>query len=557
MGTEKPLFSIVVPVYNDERYIREALDSILAQTDPDWEAILVDDGSTDSTPCILNEYTLSDKRFRVFRKSNGGTGSAINKGIQEARGEWFCWLSSDDLFHPRKLELHRSWIRQYSKTHFFFTGFWLLQPDGKKIEFPLTRLNLENPVYHSITLFRTNYIIGIGICIKREAWLRNGEINEKLKYAQDLDMWLRIMLNTPAKYMPERTCTVRYHPGQSTSQFPLAPAFEASKILIRTVNDHLFKELFPKIELNDGNLALDLLRRTMDIVLCDPNSNLYALGYHPLLHFRLLEWVWDPTMNPSLAPKLKNTIRTRVREMIFIHNTSPFGLLWKAMKAAIDLPDSHFAYFPCEPSKIGEINFYYQRALQSDVEQPLRAYLERFDDSRLEEVPIQQCAGGQLFLLFPPGTNLNNQDQPILKVLLEVSQNFARMGFSVLMIGESQYTFGLVDGLPYLGTTKEFDQERLLASLGALQTLDTLVVFTSSPWLKKIKAKRFVPFEIPEEGISSMEITTAILKKIQSTPKQKRLVFSPVRFWFIAQFRVRRKVRSWQEKIMNNVKHNR
>lgn len=555
MDSEKPLFSIVVPVYNDERYVREALDSILAQTDSDWEALLVDDGSTDATPHILDEYAQRDKRFRVFHKTNGGTGSAINKGIKEAKGKWFCWLSSDDFFHPQKLELHRIWIQQSDQTHFFFTGFWLIQPDGKKIEYPLNRLNLENPANHLITLFRTNYIIGIGICIKREAWLQNGEIDERLRYAQDLDMWVRIMINTPAKYLPERTCTVRYHPGQSTSQFPLAPSFEASKILIRTVNDHSFRELFPNIDINDSKLAIDLLQRTMDLVLCDANSNLYALGFHPLLHFRLLEWVWGSNIDPNLAPRMKNLIRNRLREMIFIHSASPFGLLWKAMKAAIDLPEPHFAYFPCEPGRIGEINYYYQRSLQSDIAQPLRTYLEKFDNFQFNEIPVHNYTNGQVILIFPPGVNLGCQDQPIIQALLEVSQNLTRTGFSVLMIGESPNTFGLLDGLPYLGTTKEYDQEKLLATLGSLQTLDTLVIFGNPKWLKTAKAKRIVTLKIPENDISRSEITTTILEKIISTPRKKTFTFSFTRLWFRARFRVGRKLRYWQNLLNSLLQH--
>ena len=70
MSNQIPLFSIVVPIYNEERFIREALDSIATQTDPDWEALLIDDGSTDLTPGILDEYGERDSRFRVFHKSN-------------------------------------------------------------------------------------------------------------------------------------------------------------------------------------------------------------------------------------------------------------------------------------------------------------------------------------------------------------------------------------------------------------------------------------------------------------------------------------------------------
>jgi len=520
MSIEKPLFSVVVPVYNEERFIREALDSIAAQTDPDWEALLIDDGSTDSTPGILDEYAQKDGRFRVFHKTNGGTSTAVNKGIQEARGEWFCWLSGDDIFHPQKLEMHRRWIKEYPEIHFFFTGFWLIQPDGKKIECPLGSLNLENPVYHLITLFRTNYVLGISICIKREAWLRNGEVDENLRYAQDFGMWLRIMLNTPAKYLPDRTCNVRYHPGQDTSQFPLAPAFEASKILIRLVNDHSFKELFPGVDLNDRSIAMDILSRTIDFVACKPSANIYGLGIHPLLHLRMLEWIWDPATDSTLREELRNITIKRASIFIHLYTASPFGLLWQATRAALKIKQPRFAYFPCEAGKVGEINYYLQRATRSEAAQPLRAYLEQNDGLSFEDTPVGIKKAGQLILLLPPEISLDDPLTLEFSRLKEIWQYLTRVGFFVMLIGKSKYTLGLVDGLLYLGANNVSEQDQLLAALGYL---DTVVALSHPERLKHTKAERMVPFELSEEATGS-EISLALITKIQATPREKRIL---------------------------------
>ncbi len=82
-----PFFSIIVPTYNHAKYVGAALDSILAQTDPDWEAVVVNDGSTDNTPEVLARYAQRDSRIRVFHKPNGGTGSALNRCVKScARG---------------------------------------------------------------------------------------------------------------------------------------------------------------------------------------------------------------------------------------------------------------------------------------------------------------------------------------------------------------------------------------------------------------------------------------------------------------------------------------
>lgn len=93
-----PFFSIIIPVYNVAPYLRECLDSVLAQTFTDWEAICVDDGSTDGSGAILDEYAAKDKRFRVFHQSNAGVSAARNRAIKEAMGGWILFLDGDDVW---------------------------------------------------------------------------------------------------------------------------------------------------------------------------------------------------------------------------------------------------------------------------------------------------------------------------------------------------------------------------------------------------------------------------------------------------------------------------
>lgn len=92
-----PVFSIIIPVYNVAPYLRECLDSVLAQTLDDWEAICIDDGSTDDSGSILDEYALRDSRFRVIHQPNAGVSVARNKALDETKGEWLAFLDSDDL----------------------------------------------------------------------------------------------------------------------------------------------------------------------------------------------------------------------------------------------------------------------------------------------------------------------------------------------------------------------------------------------------------------------------------------------------------------------------
>lgn len=100
-----PSISIIVPVYNVEKYLRRCLDSILAQSFSDWECILVDDGSTDESGKICDEYANVENRFKVFHKENGGVSSARNKGIEEAIGSYIIFVDSDDCLKSNCLQV--------------------------------------------------------------------------------------------------------------------------------------------------------------------------------------------------------------------------------------------------------------------------------------------------------------------------------------------------------------------------------------------------------------------------------------------------------------------
>ena len=100
-----PVVSFVIPVYKVERYLRRCLDTVLAQTFTDWEAVCVNDGSPDSCLDILREYAGKDSRFVIIDKENGGLSDARNAGLEHCRGEWVVFVDSDDFIHPQTLEI--------------------------------------------------------------------------------------------------------------------------------------------------------------------------------------------------------------------------------------------------------------------------------------------------------------------------------------------------------------------------------------------------------------------------------------------------------------------
>lgn len=121
-----PAISVLIPIYNVEKYLRECLDSLLSQTFSNFEAICLNDGSTDSSSAIAHEYAAADARFRVVDKQNSGYGATMNVGLNEARGTYIAVLESDDFFYPNALEiLHtaaESFDAQSVKGNFTF--YW-------------------------------------------------------------------------------------------------------------------------------------------------------------------------------------------------------------------------------------------------------------------------------------------------------------------------------------------------------------------------------------------------------------------------------------------------
>lgn len=104
MDNNAPRLSIIMPVYNVERYLREAVDSVIAQTFTDWELILVDDGSTDSSPAICDKYAESDSRIKVIHQQNGGLSAARNSGLRASTGHIIGFVDSDDWIDDRMYE---------------------------------------------------------------------------------------------------------------------------------------------------------------------------------------------------------------------------------------------------------------------------------------------------------------------------------------------------------------------------------------------------------------------------------------------------------------------
>lgn len=138
-----PLVSVIIPCYNQDKYLSETLESVYNQTYPYWECIIVDDGSVDDTAKIARNFIEKDSRFVYVYKKNGGVSSARNLGIESAKGNYIQFVDSDDILDYRKLELSlfELYLPQNKDVKIAISNFKMISPDSKNIYPPFCVLN--------------------------------------------------------------------------------------------------------------------------------------------------------------------------------------------------------------------------------------------------------------------------------------------------------------------------------------------------------------------------------------------------------------------------------
>jgi glycosyltransferase involved in cell wall biosynthesis len=192
-----PLFTAIVPLYNHARYIGPALDSILAQSHQDWEAVVVDDGSTDDSGKIADDYAARHPQIRVVHQRNAGLPAARNTGIRHARGTWMALLDSDDLWLPDTLSHFAQFIQGHTRAQFIYGYYHRLNADGTITQ--LSPVAQEGP-QGAGELFGRMFLNPSCVCFRRSLVDEVGYFDESLPLNEDYDLFLKIGLRT--QYWP-------------------------------------------------------------------------------------------------------------------------------------------------------------------------------------------------------------------------------------------------------------------------------------------------------------------------------------------------------------------
>lgn len=181
-----PKVSVIIPAYNRAQFLPRAIDSVLAQTYKDFEVLVVDDGSTDDTKKVLEQY---NGKIKYFYKDNGGSSSARNHGIENSSGEYIAFLDSDDIWMPEKLSIQVDVLDKNKNVGLVYSRMPIIDNEGKRIGYkPQDEIgrNFYELLHHWGDLPTST------VLTRKQCFDRAGLFDIDLLTVQDIDMWLRI-----------------------------------------------------------------------------------------------------------------------------------------------------------------------------------------------------------------------------------------------------------------------------------------------------------------------------------------------------------------------------
>lgn len=198
---DKVEISIVLPLYNKEKYIDDVLNAIKIQTFKDFEVVVVDDGSTDDSARIVEGY--ANENIHLIRKKNGGVSSARNVGVQNSSGHFIFFLDGDDIIDPQALDILYNLYLSHSDCEIFTGNFEQVYPNIPKKKY--CRGKRESVIIDNYKdFYHQKFYLRTGIClIKREVLLRTEGFNENLSKGEDLEFFFRLMSFCKIAYTPK------------------------------------------------------------------------------------------------------------------------------------------------------------------------------------------------------------------------------------------------------------------------------------------------------------------------------------------------------------------
>lgn len=221
-----PLISIILPVYNGEKYMRKSIESCLAQTWKNWELLIVDDGSTDQSAEIAKFYVQQDSRIRYYKnRKNMKLPRTLNHGFYHAKGEYLTWTSDDNYYDPEALERMANALMQ-EHCDFVFAGCRIIDDEERQLSTIVAPEDYKNAIW--------DYdFVGACFLYTRKVYETIGGYDPNLFLGEDYDYWMRIFASFEVTCIRDLLYSYRRH-GRSLSATHLEGQYEAKeKALIK------------------------------------------------------------------------------------------------------------------------------------------------------------------------------------------------------------------------------------------------------------------------------------------------------------------------------------
>lgn len=210
-----PTVSVVMSVFNGERFLSESVESILAQTFADFEFLIINDGSTDKTTEILSSYTKLDSRVRVFAQQNRGRAESLNAGIELAAGRYIARIDADDVAMANRLQEQVDFLKRHPNVGLLGGACELINDSGQVLQ--QTRCLLDDSAIQS-ELLVGNPIWHPAVVMRKEVVVASGGYRKALLDADDYDLWLRMAERSQLANLPQIVLQYRIHSAQVSIQ---------------------------------------------------------------------------------------------------------------------------------------------------------------------------------------------------------------------------------------------------------------------------------------------------------------------------------------------------
>jgi glycosyltransferase involved in cell wall biosynthesis len=240
-----PAVTVLMPVRNGERFLKDAITSILAQTWTDFEFVIIDDGSTDATAEVIASFT--DRRIRsITNGTSEGLPRALNRGLDEMHAPLVARHDGDDVAHPKRLETQLAFLRANPEVVLLGTQVRVLDTRGRTADPPgwrraLTQQGIrfqsmfDNPFMHSSVVFRRDIICG-----------DLGGYDPAFASCEDFDLWSRVTARYAVRNLPQKLVGFRLHAASTAAHFGIDHIVRSSAVVNRNVRDVLQLEEVPE-----------------------------------------------------------------------------------------------------------------------------------------------------------------------------------------------------------------------------------------------------------------------------------------------------------------------